>query len=79
MVPKWGRGDATFCVRKEVYKETAVPETDFVPEKEQCQRPPSSPAFLKYLQLKVNFMSSKKRVSEIGHFISFLLILRHNM
>jgi hypothetical protein len=51
-----------FIFRKEVYKETAVPETDYVPEKEQCQRPPSSPAFLKYLQLKVNVIFQQKRV-----------------
>jgi hypothetical protein len=44
-----------------VYKETAVPETDYVPEKEQCQRPPSSPAFLKYLQLKVILMLKNQR------------------
>jgi hypothetical protein len=45
-----------------VYKETTVPETDYVPEKEKCQRPPSSPAFLKYLQLKVNSIFIKMRV-----------------
>jgi hypothetical protein len=43
-----------------VYKETAVPETDYVPEKEQCQRHPSSPAFLKYLQLKVILIFQQK-------------------
>ena len=36
-----------------MYKETTVTETDYMPEKNQFQRPPSSPAFLKYLQLKV--------------------------
>ncbi len=53
-----------------MYKETAVPETDYVPEKEQCQRPPSSPAFLKYLQLKVILIFQQKD-SLRGHVISY--------